>query len=69
MLSEKHRRTAYKLEMEQMAETAKALMEGVSHMDTDFVAATRIEHVRPMFKVIIFFTFLTGLIYTNLCLF
>ena len=55
MLSEKHRRSAYKLEMEQMAETAKALMEGVSHMDTDFIAATRIEHVRPMFKVKLFF--------------
>ncbi|EDV23139.1 uncharacterized protein TRIADDRAFT_36208 [Trichoplax adhaerens] len=52
MLSEKHRRSAYKLEMEQMAETAKALMEGVSHMDTDFIAATRVEHVRPMFKTV-----------------
>lgn len=37
--------------MEQMAQTAKSLIEGVSHVQTTFTSATHVEHVRPMFKV------------------
>lgn len=50
--SEKQRRLLYNLEMEQMAKTAKALMEAVSHVQAPFTSATHLEHVRPMFKVI-----------------
>jgi len=39
------------MEMEQMAHTAKALMESVSHFQSSFTSATHLEHVRPMFKV------------------
>lgn len=49
--SEKQRRLLYNLEMEQMAKTAKALMEAVSHAQAPFFSATHLEHVRPMFKV------------------
>lgn len=49
--SEKQRRLLYNLEMEQMAKTAKALMEAVSHVQAPFTSATHLEHVRPMFKV------------------
>lgn len=34
-----------------MATTAKALMESVSHVQSNFTSATHFEHVRPMFKV------------------
>lgn len=37
--------------MEQMAKTAKALMEAVSHAKAPFTSATHLDHVRPMFKV------------------
>ena len=50
--SEKHRRMLYSMEMEHMAENAKTQMEGVSHIQTDFVTATQIGHVKTMFKVI-----------------
>ena len=40
------------MEMESMALTAKALMESVSHVQSNFTSATHLEHVRPMFKVI-----------------
>ena len=61
--SEKQRRLLYNMEMEQMAKTAKALMEAVSHAQAPFFSATHLEHVRPMFKVLlcscfIYFTFL-----------
>ncbi|KAF7696058.1 brefeldin A-inhibited guanine nucleotide-exchange protein 2 isoform X2 [Silurus meridionalis] len=49
--SEKQRRLLYNLEMEQMAKTAKALMEAVSHAQAPFFSATHLEHVRPMFKL------------------
>ncbi|RXM35963.1 Brefeldin A-inhibited guanine nucleotide-exchange protein 1 [Acipenser ruthenus] len=49
--SEKQRRILYNLEMDQMAKTAKALMEAVSHVQAPFTSATHLEHVRPMFKV------------------
>ena len=34
-----------------MAEAAKALMEGMSDKASSFTSATRVEHVRGMFKV------------------
>ncbi|KAI3357087.1 hypothetical protein L3Q82_015558 [Scortum barcoo] len=52
--SEKQRRLLYNMEMEQMAKTAKALMEAVSHAQAPFFSATHLEHVRPMFKVLLF---------------
>ena len=50
-VSEKQRRLAYTQEMTQMAETAKALMEGMSDKASSFTTATHVEHVRAMFKV------------------
>ena len=41
----------YALEMEQMGETVKAMMEDVSRRQTKFTSATHVEHVRPMFSV------------------
>lgn len=49
--SDKQRRLLYNVEMEQMASTAKVLMESVSHVQSNFTSATHFEHVRPMFKV------------------
>ncbi|KAJ8011853.1 hypothetical protein DPEC_G00062590 [Dallia pectoralis] len=49
--SEKQRRLLYNVEMEQMAKTAKALMEAVSHVQAPFTSATQLDHVRPMFKL------------------
>uniref|UniRef100_A0A671K942 Brefeldin A-inhibited guanine nucleotide-exchange protein 2-like n=1 Tax=Sinocyclocheilus anshuiensis TaxID=1608454 RepID=A0A671K942_9TELE len=49
--NEKQRRLLYNMEMEQMAKTAKALMEAVSHAQAPFFSATHLEHVRPMFKL------------------
>lgn len=49
--NEKKRRLLYNLEMEQMAQAAKALMESVSHVQAPFTCAKHLEHVRPMFKV------------------
>ncbi|KAG1705092.1 Brefeldin A-inhibited guanine nucleotide-exchange protein 1 [Nymphon striatum] len=49
--SEKKRKLLYNIEMEQMASTAKVLMESVSHVSSSFTSATHQEHVRPMFKM------------------
>ncbi|BFY99374.1 hypothetical protein BsWGS_02414 [Bradybaena similaris] len=49
--SDKQRRLLYNVEMEHMAQTAKALMESVSHCQASFTSATHLEHVRPMFKL------------------
>ncbi|ELU08063.1 hypothetical protein CAPTEDRAFT_213398 [Capitella teleta] len=49
--SERHRKTLYNMEMEHMAHTAKALMESVSHVQSNFTTASHLEHVRPMFKL------------------
>ncbi|KAM7451901.1 Brefeldin A-inhibited guanine nucleotide-exchange protein 1 [Porites harrisoni] len=49
--NEKQRRLLYYQEMEQMAQTAKTLIEGVSQIQTTFTSATHVEHIRPMFKV------------------
>lgn len=51
VLNERQRRLLYNMEMEHMAHTAKALMESVSHVMSNFTSATHLEHVRPMFKV------------------
>jgi uncharacterized membrane protein len=51
LLNERQRKLLYHVEMEQMAHTAKALMESVSHFQSSFTSATHLEHVRPMFKV------------------
>jgi len=56
--NEKQRRLLYNLEMEQMAKTAKALMEAVSHAKAPFTSATHLDHVRPMFKVSVNFLYL-----------
>lgn len=56
--NEKQRRLLYNLEMEQMAKTAKALMEAVSHAKAPFTSATHLDHVRPMFKVSVKFSYL-----------
>ncbi|CAG2167672.1 unnamed protein product, partial [Oppiella nova] len=49
--SEKTRRILYNVEMESMAATAKALMESVSHVESQFTLAKHHEHVRPMFRI------------------
>ena len=49
--SDKQRRMLYDVEMDNMAQTAKALMESVSHVESYFTMATHFEHVRPMFKM------------------
>jgi len=51
VLNERQRRLLYNMEMEHMAQAAKALMESVSHVMSNFTSATHLEHVRPMFKV------------------
>lgn len=51
LISEKQRRLLYNMEMETMAQTARALMESVSHVPSSFTSATHLEHVRPMFKI------------------
>ncbi|CAK8690782.1 unnamed protein product [Clavelina lepadiformis] len=38
-------------EMQDMANTAKALMEAASHVQAEFISTTHYEHVRPMFKM------------------
>ncbi|KAI1295380.1 Brefeldin A-inhibited guanine nucleotide-exchange protein 1 [Halotydeus destructor] len=47
----KTRRLLYNVEMEQMARTARALMESVAHAEASFTSAKHLEHVRPMFKL------------------
>jgi brefeldin A-inhibited guanine nucleotide-exchange protein len=51
LASEKTRRLLYNVEMESMASTAKALMESVSHVESQFTSAKHLEHVRPMFRI------------------
>ncbi|RWS13810.1 brefeldin A-inhibited guanine nucleotide-exchange protein 1-like isoform X6 [Dinothrombium tinctorium] len=49
--SEKRRKLLYNMEIEQMATTARALMESVAHAEAPFTSAKHLEHVRPMFKI------------------
>lgn len=49
--STKQKRMLYDKEMESMAETARILMESVSHVEAQFTLASHVEHVKPMFKI------------------
>lgn len=49
--SSKQRRLLYNMELESMAETARILMESVSHVEAQFTLASHLEHVKPMFKI------------------
>ncbi|KAK2184722.1 hypothetical protein NP493_255g01035 [Ridgeia piscesae] len=51
LTTEKQRRVHYNMEMEHMAQAAKALIESVSHVQCNFTSAHHLEHVRPMFKM------------------
>ena len=50
-MTEKQRRMLYLQEMESMAQTAKSMMEDISHAHIAFIQATHIQHINPMFKV------------------
>ncbi|XP_033116486.1 brefeldin A-inhibited guanine nucleotide-exchange protein 1-like [Anneissia japonica] len=51
LTSEKQRRSMFTFEMDAIAQTAKNLMESISHVPSNFTSASHQEHVRPMFKV------------------
>lgn len=51
LMTEKQRRMLYLQEMEAMAQTAKSMMEDISHVQTAFIQATHMQHINPMFKV------------------
>ena len=50
-MSEKQRKEAYKHVMDQLSETAQAIMEDISDKQSRFTSASHVEHARPMFKV------------------
>lgn len=47
----KQRKIIHNMEMVQVAQAAKVLMENVSHVQASFTSAKHCEHVRPMFKI------------------
>lgn len=47
----KQRRMLHNMELESMSETARILMESVSHVESQFTLASHVEHVKPMFKI------------------
>lgn len=49
--SSKQKKLLYNMELESMAETARILMESVSHVEAQFTLASHLEHVKPMFKI------------------
>lgn len=49
--SEKHRKFLYNMEIEQVTQTARSLMESVYHVPTHFTFAKHGEHIMPMFKL------------------
>jgi len=49
--SSKQRRLLYDKEMESLSETARILMESVSHVEAQFTLASHVEYVKPMFKI------------------
>lgn len=49
--SEKQRRLLYNMEVEQVTQTARSLMESVCHISTNFTTAKHGEHIMPMFKL------------------
>ncbi|CAL8096814.1 unnamed protein product [Orchesella dallaii] len=49
--NDKRRRLLWNMELEELAATAKSLMESVSHCQASFTSAKHLEHVKPMFKL------------------
>ncbi|VDD92137.1 unnamed protein product [Enterobius vermicularis] len=49
--TERQRKLLQDLELAEMSQTAKALMEAASHYEATFTSASHYEHVRPMFKI------------------
>ncbi|XP_055916532.1 brefeldin A-inhibited guanine nucleotide-exchange protein 1 [Eupeodes corollae] len=49
--NERRRKLLWNMEMETISQTAKSLMESVSHVKASFTSAKHLEHVRPMFKM------------------
>lgn len=49
--SEKHRKLLYNMEIEQVTQTARSLMESVYHVPTHFTFAKHGEHIMPMFRL------------------
>lgn len=49
--NEKQRRLLYNMEIEQVTQTARSLMESVCHISTNFTSAKYGEHIMPMFKL------------------
>jgi brefeldin A-inhibited guanine nucleotide-exchange protein len=49
--NEKQRRLLYNMEIEQVTQTARSLMENVYHVSTNFTSAKYGEHIMPMFKL------------------
>ena len=49
--SEKQRRLLYNMEIEQVTQTARSLMESLYHVATPFTTAKYGEHIMPMFKL------------------
>ena len=50
--NEKQRRLLYNMEIEQVTQTARSLMESVYHVATHFTSAKHGEHIMPMFKLV-----------------
>ncbi|XP_065669547.1 brefeldin A-inhibited guanine nucleotide-exchange protein 1 isoform X2 [Hydra vulgaris] len=53
LITEKQRRMLYLQEMESMEENVRNMMRDISHkeMNTKFIQATHLQHVKPMFKM------------------
>ncbi len=49
--NEKQRKLLYNMEIEQVTQTARSLMESVCHVSTNFTSAKYGEHIMPMFKL------------------
>ncbi|CAF0723278.1 unnamed protein product [Brachionus calyciflorus] len=49
--TEKQRKLLYNMEIEQVTQTARSLMESVYHVPTNFTSAKHGEHIMPMFKL------------------
>ena len=50
-LTDKLKKKLYESEMESIASTAKALMEAVSHVTSEFISTSHSEHVRHEIKI------------------
>ena len=50
-LTDKLKKKLYESEMESIASTAKALMEAVSHVTSEFISTSHSEHVRHKIKI------------------